>query len=80
MNIRYSEFFFPYPPADMNLGGKANQFLKRHGVLGPVFCATIIGASIYGGIIAVRQIRTEWGYIKKNSRQAWKEKIAAGRQ
>ena len=65
---------------EMNIGSKANQFLKRHGVLGPAFCATIIGGSIYGGIMAVRQIRTEWGYIKKNSRQAWKEKIPAARQ
>jgi hypothetical protein len=59
----------------MNLGAKSDQFLKRHGVVGPVFCGSIIIGSIYGAVIAVRQIKTEWGHIKKNSRQGWKEKL-----
>jgi hypothetical protein len=61
---------------DMNV----NQFLRKHGIAGPVLCVSVIGGSIYGAVLAIKQIRTEWGFIKKNSRQAWKEKIAVKQQ
>lgn len=52
-----------------------NQLLKKHGVVGPVFCGLVIVASVYAGVKAVSQIKTEWGYLRKNSRQGWKERI-----
>lgn len=50
-------------------------FLKKHGVVGPVFCAAIVIGSVYGGIVAVGQIRKEWGLLKRASRQDWKSKL-----
>jgi hypothetical protein len=52
------------------------KLLRRHGVMGPVLCASIIGASVYGAVFSIGQIRKEWGILKKNSRQDWKKRIA----
>ena len=52
-----------------------NQLLKKHGILGPVVCAGVVLGSVYGAYRAIGQIRTEWGYLKKNSRQDWKDRI-----
>ena len=59
----------------MTLNAWTRQLLKKHGVVGPVLCAAVIVGSIYGGALALSQIRTEWGYLKKNSRQDWKQRI-----
>ncbi len=61
----------------MNKSAKMQQLLNRHGIVGPVFCASIVAGSVYGAVLAVRQIKIEWGYIRKNSRQSWKEKLVA---
>jgi hypothetical protein len=55
----------------------AHTLVKRHGIVGPALCATLIGGSIYGTVVAVRQIKSEWAIIKKNSRQQWKTKVVS---
>ena len=52
------------------------QLLHRHGVVGPLICVSVVGASVYGAFRSVGQIRKEWGILKKNSRQDWKQRIA----
>ena len=52
------------------------RLIERHGIVGPVLCGTIIIGSVYGGVMSMMQIRKEWGYLVKNSRQDWKKKIA----
>ena len=52
------------------------RFIQRNGIVGPVFCGAIIVGSVYAGVFAVMQIREEWGYLVKNSRQDWKKRIA----
>jgi hypothetical protein len=52
------------------------KLFGRHGLVGPVLCASVIGASLYGAVLSIRQIRKEWGILKKNSRQDWKQRIA----
>lgn len=59
----------------MNIAGTFSKLVKRHGVVGPVICASIVGGSVYGTVLAVQQIKKEWAIIKKNSRQDWKTKL-----
>lgn len=51
------------------------RLVKRHGIAGPLLCGGLILGSLYGTVIAVRQIKTEWAIIKKNSRQKWKNQV-----
>jgi hypothetical protein len=51
------------------------NLVKRHGIVGPVFCVSVVAGSIYGAVLATQQIKKEWAILKKNSRQDWKQKL-----
>ena len=53
----------------------AAQLFQRHGVVGPLVCGAVVIGSVYATFAAVSQIRQEWGYLRKASRQDWKKRI-----